>query len=52
MITVTVILKDTENPLGVKEAVANALEPLGQIVSVQVSGGKQAEQLKLDRRRT
>ena len=32
----------------VKEAVANALEPLGEIISVQVSGGKQMEQLKLD----
>lgn len=50
MVTVTVVLKDTENMLGVKEAVANALEPLGNIVSIQVSGAKREEQTRLVRR--
>ena len=47
MITVTVVIQDNENIIGAKEAVANALEPIGDILSVEVKTSENPKQINL-----
>ena len=47
MLKITVYLKPEGEILGIKEAVCNALEPLGEIQRVEVSGEEIPTQLRI-----